>query len=82
MPNAAGSGEDVIEGDCVILAFDPTNRSIDGAKKACAYYVSSMRPAGGNGVYSIMAAVVENSECPVVFLSCLDHPMTRVACVL
>lgn len=50
----AGSGEDVIKGDSVILALDPTNRRIDGAKKAFAYYVSSMKPAGGSGVYSLV----------------------------
>jgi len=50
----AGSGEDVTEGDSVILAFDPTNRRIDGAKKAFAYYVSSMEPAGGSGSYSLV----------------------------
>jgi hypothetical protein len=50
----AGSGEGVIEGDSVFLAFDPTNRSMDGAKKAFAYYVSSMKPAGGSGVYSLV----------------------------
>ncbi|MFC1715519.1 sugar-binding protein [Candidatus Poribacteria bacterium] len=49
-----GSGESVIEGDSVILAFDPTNRSIDGANKAFAYYVSSMKPAGGSGVHSLV----------------------------
>jgi len=52
--HSAGSGEGVIEGDSLILAFDPTNRSIDAAKKAFAYYVSSMKPAGGSGIHSLV----------------------------
>ena len=52
--HAAGSGEDVIQGDSLILAFDPTNRGSDGAKKAFAYYVSSIKPAGGSGVHSLV----------------------------
>lgn len=50
----AGSGEGVIEGDSVILAFDPTNRGIDRDKKAFAYYVSSAKPVGGSGAYSLV----------------------------
>ena len=42
----AGDGETVIEGDSVILAFDPTNRSPDAASQSSAYYVSSQKPAG------------------------------------
>ena len=52
--HAAGSGEDIVEGDSLILAFDPTNRGIDAAKKAFAYYVSSAKPAGGSGVHSLV----------------------------
>ncbi len=51
--HAAGDGETVIEGDSVILAFDPTGRSADGAKAALAYYVSSQKPAGGSGSYTL-----------------------------
>jgi len=49
-----GYDEGVIEGDSVILAFDPTNRSPDAAKKAFAYYVSSIKPGGGSGAYSLV----------------------------
>jgi hypothetical protein len=45
----AGDGESVIDGDSLILAFDPTNRSPDAAAKAVEYYVSSQKPAGGSG---------------------------------
>jgi hypothetical protein len=51
---AAGRDEAVIEGDSLILAFDPTNRSSNAAEKAFAYYVSSMKPGGGSGVYSLV----------------------------
>lgn len=50
--HAAGSDESIIQGDSLILAFDPTNRSKD-AEKNFAYYVSSMKPSGGSGEYSL-----------------------------
>jgi hypothetical protein len=49
----AGDGDTVIDGDSVILAFDPTNRSPEAASKASAYYVSSQKPAGGSGRYTL-----------------------------
>ena len=50
---AAGDGETVIEGDSLILAFDPSNRGPDAAREAFAYYVSSQKPAGGSGAYTL-----------------------------
>jgi hypothetical protein len=52
--HAVGRDEGVIEGDSVILAFDPTNRSVDAARKAFAYYASPAKPAGGSGAYSLV----------------------------
>ncbi len=49
----AGDGETVIEGDSLILAFDPTNRSPDAARQSLAYYVSSQKPAGGSGMHTL-----------------------------
>ncbi|HVS37695.1 MAG TPA: sugar-binding protein [Gemmataceae bacterium] len=49
----AGDGETVVTGDSVILAFDPTYRSADAAAKSFAYYVSSQKPAGGSGAYTL-----------------------------
>ncbi|MBM4046228.1 MAG: hypothetical protein FJ279_14040 [Planctomycetes bacterium] len=51
--HAAGDGDGVVEGDSVILAFDPTNRGPEGAKEAFAYYASSQKPAGGSGVHTL-----------------------------
>ena len=52
--HADGRDEGVIEGDSVLLAFEPTNRSPEAAKKAFAYYVSSMKPGGGSGAFSLV----------------------------
>ncbi len=49
----AGTGETVIQGDSLILAFDPTNRGPEAQQKAFAYYVSSAVPGGGSGVHTI-----------------------------
>ena len=49
----SGDGESVIEGDSVVLAFDPTYRSREAANLSFAYYVSSQRPAGGSGSHTL-----------------------------
>jgi hypothetical protein len=49
----AGDGETVLEGDSLILAFDPTNRSPDAARQSLAYYVSAQKPAGGSGRHTL-----------------------------
>ena len=51
--HATGNGEGVVNGDSLILAFDPTNRSPEALKRAFAYYVSSARPGGGSGVNTL-----------------------------
>jgi len=51
--HTAGTGDRVTQGDGLILAFDPTNRSPEAAQKAFAYYVSSAVPGGGSGVHTI-----------------------------
>ncbi len=43
----------MIEGDSVILAFDPTYRSREAANLSFAYYVSSQKPAGGSGSHTL-----------------------------
>ncbi len=52
-PDAAHGGEAVIQGDSVILAFDPTMRGPDAEKRAFEYYISSAVPGGGSGVHTI-----------------------------
>jgi hypothetical protein len=49
----AGEGDSVVDGDSVIMAFDPTNRSPEAASKSFAYYVSSQKPAGGSGRHTL-----------------------------
>jgi hypothetical protein len=49
----AGDGETVVQGDSVVLAFDPTNRGSDAASRAVEYLVSDARPAGGSGKYTL-----------------------------
>jgi hypothetical protein len=49
----AGDGDTVIDGDSVILAFDPTNRSPDAASKSFSYYLSAQKPAGGSGTHTL-----------------------------
>jgi len=51
----AGDDEMVIEGDSVILAFDPTNRSSTAASQSSAYYVSARKP-GGSGTHTLWRA--------------------------
>jgi hypothetical protein len=50
---AAGDGDTVIDGDSLILAFDPTHRSPEAASRSTAYYVSSQKPAGGSGAHTL-----------------------------
>ncbi len=51
--HAAGRDDSVVEGDSVVLAFDPTNRGPEAEAKAFAYYVSSAVPGGGSGVHTV-----------------------------
>jgi hypothetical protein len=44
---AFGEGKEVINADSLIMAFDPTNRSIEAKNKAFMYYVSSANPGAG-----------------------------------
>ena len=50
---AAGDGDTVIDGDSVIMAFNPAPGSPDAASRSLAYYVSSQRPAGGSGEHTL-----------------------------
>lgn len=51
--HATTTGETTPEGDSLILAFDPSNRSPDSAQKAFAYYVSAASPGGGSGKHTL-----------------------------
>jgi hypothetical protein len=42
-----------VNGDGLVLAFDPTNRSPEAGAKAFAYYVSSAAPGGGSGKHTL-----------------------------
>jgi hypothetical protein len=48
----SGDDETVIDGDSVILAFDPTNRSSSAAAQSSAYYASARKP-GGSGAHTL-----------------------------
>jgi len=65
----SGDGETVIEGDSVILAFDPTNRSPDGSKEALAYYVSERKPAGGSGAHTLWRPLKRSAGRPAGHLA-------------
>ena len=49
----SGTGDGFLQGDCLILAFDPTNRGPAAATKAFAYTISSAVPGGGSGKHTI-----------------------------
>ena len=53
-----GSGsptaEDYIEGDSVVLGFDPTHRGSESQTQAFAYYISSSSPGSGSGSHTIL----------------------------
>jgi hypothetical protein len=51
--SATTTGDAAIQGDSLVLGFDPTNRAPDAATKAFAYYISSASPGGGSGKYTI-----------------------------
>ena len=61
---AAGDGDTVIDGDSVILAFDPTHRSPDAASRSSAYYVSSQKPAGGSGTHTLWRPAKHSGGTP------------------
>ncbi len=65
----AGDGESVIDGDSVILAFDPTNRSPDAASKSVVYYVSSQQPAGGSGRHTLWRSTQHSGDRPAGHLA-------------
>ena len=65
----AGDGESVIDGDSVILAFDPTNLWPDAASKSVAYYVSSQQPAGGSGRHTLSRSTHHNGGRPAGHLA-------------
>jgi hypothetical protein len=65
----AGDGDTVIEGDSLILAFDPTNRSPDAARQSLAYYVSAQKPAGGSGLYTFWRPQQHSAGRPVGHLA-------------
>ena len=60
----AGEGDSVVNGDSVIIAFDPTNRSPEAAGKSFAYYVSSQKPAGGSGRHTLWRPSLHNGGRP------------------
>ena len=59
----------MIDGDSVILAFDPTNRSPDAAGKSFAYYVSSQQPAGGSGRHTLWRPSLHSGGRPAGHLA-------------
>ncbi len=50
----AATGDETIDGDSIILAFDPTNRAPGAEARAFAYHVSSAPPGGGSGKHTIL----------------------------
>jgi len=46
-------GERAAQGDCLIIALDPTNRAPDGAGRAFALHVSDAAPGAGGGRHTI-----------------------------
>ncbi len=66
----AGDGmHSVIDGDSVILAFDPTNGSPEAAGKSFAYYVSSQKPAGGSGSHTLWRPSLHSGGRPAGHLA-------------
>ncbi len=59
-----GDGETVIEGDSLILAFDPTAGGPDGPRQASALYLSSRQPAGGSGTFTLYRPRQHNGGRP------------------
>ncbi len=51
--HADGADASVVDGDSVVLAFDSTNRSPDGDKKAFELFLSAQKPGGGSGLTTI-----------------------------
>ena len=66
---AAGDGDTVIDGDSVILAFDPTSGSPDAASRSSAYYVSSQKPAGGSGTHTLWRPAKHSAGRPAGHLA-------------
>jgi hypothetical protein len=60
----AGDGAAVIDGDSVMLAIDPTNRSPEAATKSMLYYISAQQPAGGSGKHTLWRSEVHNGGRP------------------
>jgi hypothetical protein len=66
---AAGDGDTVIDGDSLILAFDPARGSPDAAGRSCAYYVSSQKPAGGSGRHTLWRPAQHSAGRPAGHLA-------------
>ena len=64
----AGDGETVIDGDSLILAFDPSNRSSTAMSQSSAYYVSATKP-GGSGVHTLWRASQHSGGRPAGHLA-------------
>ncbi|NOY79651.1 MAG: hypothetical protein GXP31_01470 [Kiritimatiellaeota bacterium] len=46
-------GRGILEGDCLVLALDPTGRGPEAGNRAFALYVSSAPPGGGSGRFTV-----------------------------
>jgi hypothetical protein len=65
----AGDGENVIEGDSVILAVNPTGRSGEAQTKSFAYYLSARKPAGGSGANTLWRPRLHSAGRPAGHLA-------------
>jgi len=65
----AGAGETVIDGDSVIMAFDPTKGSPEAAQTSLEIYMSSQRPAGGSGAHTLWRPLAHSGGRPAGHLA-------------
>ena len=66
--HAAGSGKQIgselLQGDSLILAVDPTRRGADALTRSFAYYVSSTVPGGGSGKHTLFRSAEHSGGRP------------------
>ena len=60
---ARTTGETTLEGDSLMLAFDPSGRGPDAAEKAFCYYISSASPGGGSGKNTVFRPGTRAAGC-------------------
>ena len=51
--SGTSAGREILQGDSLILAVDPTRRGRDAASRSLAYYLSSAAPGGGSGRHTL-----------------------------